>query len=129
MTNVADLLLDIVTFLQVKGHITGDGIDVFRDFMPDAPDNVVALHEYAGIPSFADVRSVQVMVRNVNADLAKQKTWSIFKELDVPEDRILYLTGTRWAIIVARQTPFKVGVDESNRVLWGFNLAITTSRD
>jgi hypothetical protein len=109
--------------------VTGDGIDTFRDFAPNAPNNLVVLFEYGGVPGLADVRNVQVMVRNVDPDAAKQKAWSIFKELDVPEDRILYLTDTRWAIIAARQTPFKIGVDENNRILWGFNLAITTPRD
>lgn len=129
MRKLADLLLDLVTYLQLKGHVTGDGIDTFRDFAPNAPNNLVVLFEYGGVPGLADVRNVQIMVRNVDPDAAKQKAWSIFKELDIPEDRILYLTDTRWTIIAARQTPFKIGVDENNRILWGFNLAITTPRD
>lgn len=126
---MSDLLYDLVEYLRVSGLVQGDGIDAFRDFTPDMPDNVVVLREYAGNPGLVDVRSVQVVVRNVDAESAKDKAWRILSVLDVPEDRILPLPGTRWGVVAARQTPFKMGVDERNRYLWGFNLAVTTSRD
>jgi len=129
---MADLLLDIIDYLKAAGLVSGDGIDAFRDFAPEAPDSVVVLYEYAGVVGFATaavVRSVQVVARDGDAATAKQKVWAIFNVLDSPDDRILNLTATRWAVVEAKQTPFKIGVDESNRVLWGFNLGITTYRD
>lgn len=129
---MGDLLLDLVTYLQVKGVVGSDGVDVFRDFSPDTPDSVVVLFEYAGTPdsvSEVGVRSTQVMVRDLNAEQARRKAWDIYNVLNVPKDRIIYLTSSRWAIILPRQTPFKIGVDEQNRILWGFNLAVTTYGD
>lgn len=126
---MSDLLLDLVNYLKVAELVTGDGADTFRDFTPDMPDKIVTLREYAGSPGFADVRSVQIVVRDIDAEDAKDRAWSIFKALDVPEDRILSISSARWGIVQARQTPFKIGIDERNRCLWGFNLAVTTSRD
>ncbi len=129
---MADLLLDVINYLKLAGLVSGDGIDCFRDFSPPAPDSAVILNEYGGNPSEASeaaVRSVQVVVRDVNAATAKSKSWQLFGALDRPEDRIIQLTAQRWCIILARQTPFKIGTDENSRVLWGFNLAMTTTRD
>lgn len=126
---MADLLLDLINYLKAAELVSGDGTDAFRDFTPDKPDNVVILREYAGIPGLADVRSVQVVVRNTDASSAKDKAWSIYNALDVPEDRIIDVSTSRWGVIQARQTPFKIGIDERNRYQWGFNLAITTTRD
>lgn len=132
MSVVADLLQDIAAFLQANNIISGEGVDAFLDFAPASPDNIVALYEYGGVPGTvgsADVRNIQVMVRHEDPSEARQKAWQIFNILDVPDDRIIYLTSSRWTIILARQTPSKIGVDEQNRSLWGFNLSITTHRD
>lgn len=127
---MADLLLDLTAYIQSKG-VVGQ-TPIFSDFSPSTPDSVVVLAEYSGTPSFASeacVRSVQVMVRDRDAELARQKAWEIYKVLNVPEDRIIYFTASRWAIVIPRQTPFKIGVDEQNRILWGFNIAVTTYED
>lgn len=132
MIYVADLLSDLATYLQARRVISGDGVDTFRDFTPDSPSSCVTLFEYPGTPDFmseAAARSVQVMVRDGNAESARQKAWAIYNVLNVPDDRIIYFTSTRWTITVPRQTPTKIGIDEHNKVLWGFNLAITTNGD
>lgn len=127
---MVDLLLDLTAYIRSKG--VASETPIFSDFSPSTPDSVIVLAEYSGTPSFtseACVRSVQVTVRDRDAELARQKAWEIYKVLNVPEDRIIYFTTSRWAIVTPRQTPFKIGVDEQNRILWGFNLAVTTYED
>ncbi len=137
---MADLLLDLINYLESLVIVAGDGIDSFRDFMPDEPDKLVVLNEYAGSGTQTGAagvsRSVQVMVRASPDDpeWAKNKAWEIFNVLDTPEDRVLdtrehIVPDVRWAVIVARQTPFKIKVDENARSIYGFNLGVVTSRD
>ena len=37
------LLLDIITFLTTKNVVIGDGVDAFRDFIPEEPDTLIAV--------------------------------------------------------------------------------------
>lgn len=129
MTN---LLLDIEQYIISKGLATADGVDLFRDFSPPSPDGVIILTEYTGSQDRASLvcnRSVQVMVRSVDYDEARSKAWSLYNLFDVPEDRILNLTAERWAVVTAKQPPFRVGTDENGRVLFVFNLSVVTYRD
>jgi len=124
------LLLDIVTFLADNGVVQGDGVDAFRDFMPEAPDSLVALHEYKGDPAVAydpNVhRSVQVTARDKDADVARQKALKIYKLL-TSDNLIVQFTPDRWGQVYLRQPPFKIGQDDNDRVTYGFNIGITTT--
>lgn len=124
------LLEDITTYLASQGLVNAD--DVYRDFKPEAPDNIVSLHEYQGDPvsPFTEVvhRSVQVVVRNKSATAAQSLAIKLCKALTpVNEDRRVDLTSTRWAQIYVRQVPHKFSQDESDRIHYGFNLGITTT--
>lgn len=124
------LLLDIVTFLADNGVVQGDGVDAFRDFTPEAPDSLVALHEYKGDPAVAydpNVhRSVQVTARGKDADVARQKALKIYKLL-TSDNLIVQFTPDRWGQVYLRQPPFKIGQDDNDRVTYGFNIGITTT--
>lgn len=124
------LLLDIVTFLADNGVVQGDGVDAFRDFTPEAPDSLVALHEYKGDPAVAydpNVhRSVQVTARDKDADVARQKALRIYKLL-TSDNLIVHFTPDRWGQVYLRQPPFKIGQDDNDRVTYGFNIGITTT--
>lgn len=126
------LLLDIVTFLTDNGVVHGDGVDAFRDFTPEAPDSLVALHEYKGDPAVAydpNVhRSVQVTARDKDADVARQKALKIYKLL-TSDNLIVQFTPDRWGQVYLRQPPFKIGQDDNDRVTYGFNIGITTTID
>jgi len=130
---MANLLLDIANYLVSKGLAIADGVDIFRDFSPDKPDDCIILNEYSGPPTPDGVdaveRDVQVVVRSVEAADARSKCWSIFNEIDKPTNRIIYFTESRWAIVYAKQTPFRMGTDVNNRVLYAFNVGIATYRD
>ena len=133
------LLLDIVTFLADNKIVQGDGVDAFRDFTPEAPDSLVALHEYKGDPAvFYDQnvnRSVQVTVRDKDADVARQKALDIYKlfisdNLIVnftSDNLIVQFTPDRWGQVHLRQPPFKIGQDNNDRVTYGFNIGVTTT--
>lgn len=124
------LLLDIVTFLADNKIVQGDGVDAFRDFTPEAPDFLVALHEYKGDPAvFYDPnvnRSVQVTVRDKDADVARQKALDIYKLL-TSDNLIVQFTPDRWGQVHLRQPPFKIGQDNNDRVTYGFNIGVTTT--
>ena len=124
------LLLDIVTFLADNKIVQGDGVDAFRDFTPEAPDSLVALHEYKGDPAvFYDPnvnRSVQVTVRDKDADVARQKALNIYKLL-TSDNLIVQFNPDRWGQVHLRQPPFKIGQDNNDRVTYGFNIGVTTT--
>lgn len=124
------LLLDMVNYLVDNGIVIGDGIDAFRDFVPDKPDNIVILYEYAGEPKlpFESMvhRSVQVTVRDTDADVARSKALSIFNLLDA-EDKVIKFTDNRWGQVSLRQPPAKLKTDKNERVTYGFNVGISTT--
>lgn len=126
------LLEALVAYGVSKGVLVGDGEDSFRDFMPEAPDNVIVFHEYAGDPlsPFTESvhRSVQVKVRGKAAMLAKAKAWQLIGIFRSPSESLrVDFTDDLWGQVYIRQTPFKISQDESNRTVYCFNLGITTN--
>lgn len=124
-----NLLVDIQSYLISKGIIQGDGIDCFRDVLPEAPDNIVALLEYEGVTEFVANRSVQVLVRHTDYELGRQKCLEIFHLVENPYSPITEITPQRWAILKARQPAFKLKTDNQNRTVWAFNLSAVTYND
>lgn len=124
------LLLDMVLFLKNNGIVQDDGVDAFRDFTPEAPDSLVALHEYKGDPAVpydpTVHRSVQVTVRDKSADKARRKALEIFKQLR-SDNLIVQFTPDRWGQVHLRQTPFLLKRDENDRVTYAFNIGVTTT--
>ncbi len=127
------LLLDIATFLTDKGLAVGDGIDIFRDFIPEEPDSLVALMEYNGGPTHTIDptvhRSVQVSVRDADPDVARQLAVDIFNSFVSTRDETckMHFTSNRWGQVYLRQPPFKYRMDKNNRTYYGFNVGITTT--
>ena len=127
------LLLDIATFLISKNVAEGDGKDIFRDFVPEDPDNIIVMMEYSGDPASphdsALHRSVQILARNKDADAARQKAVSIFEAFrqNQTEDGRVDLTSTRWGQIYLRQPPFMLKRDNNQRTFYAFNMGITTT--
>lgn len=127
------LLLDIVTFLTVEGIVEGDGVDAYRDFIPEYPDDLVAVIEYKGDSTLhvdhAVHRSVQITTRSNDADKARATAVEIYKSLVSNSDDIgkIHFTDNRWAQLHIRQTPFRYKTDENNRAYYCFNIGLTTS--
>lgn len=127
------LLLDIVLFLVSKQVVQGDGQDIFRDFIPEEPDAVVSLIEYKGtggpLVDEAVNRSIQVTVRDKQADLARAKALEIYSALEQAQDGAgkITFTSIRWGQVSLHQTPFKYKTDQNNRSYYCFNMSITTT--
>jgi hypothetical protein len=126
-----NLLLDLVVYASDYG--TAD-VDLFRDTMPDSPDNCIAFIEYPGDTSFiakADLRSIQVRVRNISYEIARSTIYLLYNFLYDPEsdDRIIDLPDNRWIQITARQAPYFLQKDESGRFTFIFNMGVLTNRD
>ena len=125
---MSDLLLMLIEHLEAQNIVKGDGVDSFRDFTPDKPDDVIVLHEYQGDPvpmhgGFVN-RSIQIKTRASKATVAKQKAYEIFDELSEPDYHKTLHNGTQ-CLIYVRQPPFKLQVDDSGRVTYVFNIGIT----
>jgi hypothetical protein len=128
-----NLLLDLIDYLVEEEIVEGDGVDIFRDFIPETPDNVIALMEYPGrtLRSGLDPvsRVVRVMVRALNVDDARDKIIELYDFFTTPDDEIHHFAESRWAVIHAFDTPAKIGVDPSNRVFYGFVISVLTHKD
>ena len=130
---MAELTRDVATYCVSLGLVTGIGEDIFLDFLPASPDDVVSVNEYAGPTPPRGIktldRNIQIRIRSQNYALARQRAWAFFNALDNPEDPILNYTADRWSVTWAKQTPASIGRDESGRSEFTFNLGITTYRD
>lgn len=124
---MATLLEDLKSYLVEGGVVPPDLCTL--DSMPDKPDYVVTLYEYQGAsppPQIASAHySVQIVVRAKKSTEAKQKAWDIYKALET-EDGYLNITPTRWSMVYLREPPFRMKVDNSGRLHYGFNLGITS---
>lgn len=122
---MADLLFDFETYFKTHNALN----ELYKDYMPDKPDEVTVVQEYQGSSPIAQIasvdRSLQFVVRSKSAATAKTKAKELYKLLQT-DDGILNLTPERWCMIFLRQTPFKIKVDDSNRVVYGFNVGVTT---
>lgn len=124
------LLLDIALYFVEQHLASGDGIDIFRDFTPEEPDDAVVLYEYAGAPhplhESAVHRSVQVSARSADADTARHRVLQLHNAL-LSDNNIIQFTPSRWGQVFIRQSPFLIKRDENGRSIYGFNIGITTS--
>lgn len=126
-----NLLLDVVDFVIDNGEGTAYGTDVFVSGMPDSPDDVVVISEYAGNPipdDYGARRGVQLFVRSGDYDTAREKCNRLFYLFDSPLTPFKTFNG-REAMVGARMTPFQVDVDERDRKVFTFSLNVTTTRD
>lgn len=129
-----DLIREIGSLLVSNGIAAGINNDVFLDYRPDTPDNIICIKEYEGfsVSHGVDIhgRKIQILVRNTNSLQAKSKSKEIFDFLcpDDPECTI-DLNDDRCALIEAMQTPFKLEVDNKNRTVYVCNYSILTTSD
>ena len=126
------LLEALVRYGIACGVVEGDGVDAYRDFMPETPDDVIVFAEYEGSPTspmFGAVhRSVQVKTRSRNAAAAREKAVQLFTIFNpTSEDRRVDFTKDLWGQVYVRQPPYKLSQDSSDRTIYCFNLGITTN--
>lgn len=126
------LLEALIAYSVAHNNASAAGVDAFYDFMPDTPDNCIVFYEYAGDPvlPYAEHvhRSVQVKVRGATSEEARSKATRLCSMFSsATESRRIDFTDTLWGQAYIRQLPFKLEQDERNRVIYCFNLGITTN--
>jgi len=129
---LAELLLDVKNYLVAQiGSLTS--AMVFRDYSPADGILVVVLQEYQGAPATLGEtvahRSVQVTARSKDLVIAKNMAWAMYRALQEPETLKVQFTVGRWGLVYLRQTPYKMRIDEFGRVVYGFNMGVTTAND
>lgn len=129
------MLESIADYLISEELAVAKGTDIFEEFLPETPDTIIALIEYPGRPPDFECevveRNFQVLTRSLNASDARAKNWDIYKELHQNKNKgdKKYLTTTRWGLIHAQDTPFKLKEDKNSRVVYCCNYSITTQTD
>ena len=129
------LAQDIAAFLIANDICSALAEDVFCDKMPSAPDKCVVIFEYDGMAEVpweldATHRSIQLACRAPSASEAKATATRIHNLIksSLDETGRIDFNG-RFTQTSLRQTPFKLNEDDNARVVYGFNLGITTSDD
>jgi len=119
------LLGDIGGYLFAQG-IGMVGTDIFYGFMPDTPDNCIALFEYAGSPPDlhwdGEYPGLQVRVRNKSYAAGREKIEQAKNTLHGLTEQTL--GTTRYLLIKAKQSPESLGRDANNRTEWVVNFTI-----
>ena len=127
---MSDLLKDIKNYLISKS-IDTEG-NIFLDFLPPSPDNLLVIHEYQGGPGSGKLteRRIQIECRNSNSITGKSLINSIRNTLDdeSPEQTII-LNTNRTTVFKALQEPYKLGIDDKKRIIYVCNFRVITNRD
>jgi len=127
---MSELLKDIKTYLINQGiDVTGN---IFLDFKPDTPDNIIVIGEYPGGPSSSDLtdRRIQILVRDTDYSTGKTKINSIRTLLDSESpEQIITLSTSRSTVFHALQEPFKLDEDKQKRIIFCCNFRVITTRD
>lgn len=119
------VLNDIGEYLQTNS-IGTLGTDLFLSQMPDAPDNVVTVFEYAGnAPNRMGGNrqpGIQIRTRSDSYEDARAKIDNVYLLLskigneyedDAPEG--VEINGTTYLHFQTVQEPFEIGVDDNGR--------------
>lgn len=135
---MSDLLKDLKNYILAElftefDEETDDNF-IFLDSLPDAPDTVIVISEYTGRDrDVIDERRIQILCRDTSYSSAKTQANSIrnlFSPAGNPEKtHFLGESADRLVIIKSIQPPFKLEVDERERVVFGCNYVILTDRD
>lgn len=126
------LLEAIANYLVDLGLAVGLGKDVYVDFTPEAPSEVVVLTEYQGDPASPFIscvhRAVQIKVRSVSATTARLRAVGLFEALTTQDEtRRIDFSSDAWGQVYIRQLPFKVSQDSNDWAAYAFNIGVTTN--
>ena len=124
------MLSDIRDYLQAQG-IGTQAVDLFIGYMPDEPDSVVTLYEYAGSPPDlhwdGEYPGLQVRTAASNYDEGRAKIEQIKNLLHGLHETVL--GSTRYLLIKASGNPEVLKRDENNRIVFFVNFEIIKERD
>lgn len=126
---MSEVLDDIGAFLEAQAVGT-QGTTLFLSVLPDAPDACVAVIETQGpgpVDTFIDTQPVvetprfQVLVRALRPDSAKTKARAAWTALASAPTGTIGGGDKAWLNIDVEQSPFMIGRDDNDRVIYGFN--------
>lgn len=133
---MADFLTDLGNFLIDNDFGTEINTDVFLDFVPGEPSSLIGLLEY---DSGRFNRLEKTVDRKVQINCVGDDVFSVREEINdiynfltdySTDDEGIYITSSnRIFIFNPLGTPFKLKVDEKNRVFYVLNVLITTNKD
>lgn len=138
---MSDLLKDLKNYILEELFPEFDEEDddnfIFLDSLPDGsdvPDTVIVISEYTGRDrDVIDERRIQILCRDASYSSAKTQANSIrglFSPAGNPEKtHFLGESADRLVIIKSIQPPFKLEVDERERVIFGCNYVVLANRD
>lgn len=103
--------------------------DIYRDTLPDQPDECIGLFLWASTPpAITDgslTRYVQIQVRRIDGDNANKVANELYKILDSGADEtVLHLTQSRWCIARPIAGPKKMTGDEAGRMVYYIEVSI-----
>jgi hypothetical protein len=128
------MLLDDISDLLTTGGVT---TSIFKSFLPEQPDNALVLTETAGQgpihamstgPGNAqlEIAGLQVIRRSTSYQTARLEMQTVMDLLDGLTERTI--NSTRYSYVEARQVPFSMGRDESERSLVSVNFLAYKTR-
>ena len=124
------LLDDIASYLQTSGVGTV-GTNIVKGFFPNAPDSLVAVFEYSGLPpdKTANIESpqLQVRVRGTDYNTAKKKIIDCQTALHTLWEQTI--NGNRYLYISANGSPAYMRKDANNRHEFVQNYTVIRERD
>ena len=135
-----DLLNRFGNFLINHGAVEGLGIDLSFDYVPDSPDQLVAIIEEVGgqVVFSAFSRHIKILVRSGqhNPTWSKVKCWEIFNLLN-QEERSIDDRGddpyedysNLWGVLDIKSSPYKLKVDQNGRYYYCFTFVFVTQGD
>ena len=129
---MATLLEDLTKYFINCNLATEVGKDIWYDYDPDEPAQAIIIQEYDSksnsvVCNDASVRYVQITARDVSSTWASSKAWQIYKYL-MSIDNVIHLDN-RWLMFSIKNSPIKIKNDSKQRIVYGFNLFMTTNFD
>ena len=122
-------LADIATYLQTGGVGTLAST-LFYGSMPDTPDELVCVYEYAGSPPEFNLDGLtwvnpglQVVARSKSYTTARNKIETVFGILASVHN--LSYNGNQYLRIEANQSPFSIGPDPVGRHRLAINFSVS----
>lgn len=119
---MANFFDDIKTFIEGQGYGP-----VFYEYLPEAPDHLIALFVYNTLPSSDGslTRSTQIQVRHSSAEEAYRIATELSHLLDSgSEEQIINLTPERWCHCSPKRRPKSFGRDNRGRTTYYFEVSI-----